>query len=150
MSFKSNCHNDIVDTCLSSSVSGSTHWARTSITPITCLSQISLTRGVGLPRAIQWTQTVNIWTIDTVKLASLVEESLCTVARYTGTCAWNLLIYTRIMLYTSGNISPGTILLKYEHVSVFSLGNLKCLEYWLPELYIWVQAWKEWQLECPC
>jgi len=54
---------------------------------------------------------VNISTSYTVKLAPCVEEPLCTVARNTGTHPGYLLLHTGVMLHTSGDISPGTIIL---------------------------------------
>jgi len=54
---------------------------------------------------------VNISSSHAVELATSVEEPLCTISRNTGAHTRDLLLDTRVMLNTTGDICPGPIIL---------------------------------------
>jgi len=107
-------HSPITDSVaqngsLSCPVSWSTPWSRTAITAILCLPQVSLTGGVGSPGTICCAEGVYVSPCIAVKHTPVVDKPLCTVTRYSRAQAWYLILHPWFMLYTPGDISPGTI-----------------------------------------
>jgi len=115
---------------LSSSVSGSSSRSRTSIATISRFSQVALTCWVRLPCAIKRAEGINIRAVDTIKSASMIEETLCTISRDAGACSGNLFVHARIVLDASGNIRPGSILLtQWDIISAKITHNIATLSW---------------------
>jgi len=108
---------------LSRPVPCSSNRSRASIAAVLGLSQVTLTGGVRLPGTIKGAERINVRAGDTIKSASLIEETLCTITRDAGTCAGNLFVYTRVVFDATGNIRPGSILLTQRNIISAKITN---------------------------
>jgi len=103
--------NVAVQNGLGCSVSGAPSRSWAAVATVPCLPQVPLTCGVWGPGTILGTDGVNISSSHAVELATSVEEPLCTIPRNTRADTGDLLLDTRVMLNTPGDICPGPIIL---------------------------------------
>lgn len=116
-------HSVLVQDSLRRPVPGSTLRTGAAIATITQISSVTLTSGIGRPSAISSANGINISTSRAVEPASPIKKSSGAITGDSWAKSRNLFFYSRLVLYATRDVRPGSIVLAKRNIVSTSFAN---------------------------